>query len=90
MWRSDGGRRGTGGILAKAKVVNLPNDRTDNESAKDYWRTDDWTNSYLAVKLEVLDVRLEEGFISRISLLEHPVLKKLLILRLRQQTNYLV
>ena len=36
------------------------------------------------------EVRLEAGFISRLSLLEHPVLKDLLILRLRQQTNYLI
>lgn len=90
LWRSEGGQQGSGGILAKARVIGLPNDRTDDENAKDYWHTDDWANSYLAVKLEVLDVRLEEGFISRISLLEHPVLKELLILRLRQQTNYLV
>lgn len=90
LWRSDGGKRGTGDILAKARVVSLPKERTDDENAKDYWHTDDWENSYLAVKLEVLEVKLEEGFISRLSLLEHPVLKDLLILRLRQQTNYLM
>lgn len=90
LWRSDGGRRGTGGILAKAKVVSLPQEETDDENAEDYWHTDDGANSYLAIKLEVLDVRLGEGFISRLSLLEHPVLKNLLILRLRQQTNYLL
>lgn len=90
LWRSDGGLRGTGGILAKARVISLPQERTDDENAKDYWHTDDWENPYLAVKLEVLEVRLEAGFISRLSLLEHPVLKDLLILRLRQQTNYLL
>ncbi|MEM1505387.1 HNH endonuclease [Domibacillus sp. 8LH] len=90
LWRSDGGQRGSGGILAKARVVTSPKERTDDENAKDYWKTDAWTNSYLAVKLEVLDVKLKEGFISRLSLLEYPVLKDLLILRLRQQTNYLL
>ncbi|MFL0361667.1 HNH endonuclease [Pseudobacillus sp. 179-B 2D1 NHS] len=90
LWRSDGGQRGTGGIFAKTRVVNLPQERTDDENAKDYWHTDDWANPYLAVKLEVLEVRLEDGFISRLSLLEHLVLKDLLILRLRQQTNYLL
>lgn len=90
LWRSDGGQRGSGGILAKARVVSLPQDRTDDEDAKDYWHTDDWANPYLAVKLEVLEVRLEEGFINRLSLLGHHVLKDLLILRLRQQTNYLL
>jgi HNH endonuclease len=69
---------------------NLPKERTDDENAKDYWHKDDWANPYLAVKLEVLEVRLEDGFISRLFLLEHPVLKDLLILRLRQQANYLL
>nr|WP_280159444.1 EVE domain-containing protein [Priestia megaterium]MDH3141984.1 EVE domain-containing protein [Priestia megaterium] len=90
LWRSDGNNRGTGGILAKARVISLPEERTNDETAQNYWYTDEWENPYLAVKLEVLQVRLEDGFISRLSLLEHPVLKELLILRLRQQTNYLL
>ena len=90
LWRSDGNNRGTGGILAKARVISLPEERADDENAKNYWYTQDGTNSYLAVKLEVLQVRLEDGFISRLALLEHPVLKELLILRQRTQTNYLL
>ncbi|OHY76653.1 HNH endonuclease [Priestia aryabhattai] len=90
LWRSDGNNRGTGGILAKARVISLPEERTNDETSQNYWYTDEWENPYLAVKLEVLQVRLEDEFISRLSLLEHPVLKKLLILRLRQQTNYLL
>lgn len=90
LWRSDGGKRGTGGILAISKVVSLPQEKTDDENANDYWLKDDGMNSYPTIKLEVLEVRLNEGFINRLSLLEHPVLKDLLILRLRQQTNYLL
>lgn len=90
LWRSDGGNKGSGGILAKCKIVSFPLDRTDDHDARDYWHTDDWTESYLAVKLEVLEVKLSEGFISRLSLLENSKLKDLLILRLRQQTNYLL
>ncbi|MFE0620055.1 HNH endonuclease [Priestia aryabhattai] len=90
LWRSDGGKRGTGGVIAKCKIVSLPLQREDDSGAKDYWYTDDWAYSYLAIKLEVLEVKLEDEFINRLSLLEHPVLKELLILRLRQQTNYLL
>ncbi|MCM3020096.1 EVE domain-containing protein [Priestia megaterium] len=90
LWRSDGNKRGTGGILAKARVVSLPQERPNDESANNYWHTQDWTNPYLAVELEVLHVKIEDGFVSRLSLLEHPILKELLILRLRQQTNYLL
>jgi 5-methylcytosine-specific restriction enzyme A len=90
LWKSDGGKKGTGGVLAKCKVVSLPVNRTDDSSSEEYWHTDDWSNSYLAIKLVVQEVKLSEGFISRVSLLEHPILKDLLIHRLRQQTNYLL
>ncbi|WP_409304704.1 EVE domain-containing protein [Peribacillus sp. SCS-155] len=90
LWRSDGGNRGTGGILAKTRVVELPANHTESEETQNYWYTDDWDNDYLAVKLEVQEVRLENGFVNRISILEHETLKELLILRLRQQTNYLL
>lgn len=90
LWRSDGGKRGTGGVIAKCKVVSLPLEIADDSNAKEYWYTDDLEDSYLAVKLEVLEVGIGEEFISRLSLLEHPILKDLLILRLRQQTNYLL
>lgn len=90
LWRSDGGKKGTGGIIAKCKIVSFPLERTDDSDAEEYWYTDDWVDSYLAVKLEVLEVRIGQEFISRLSLLEHPILKGLLILRLRQQTNYLL
>ncbi|MDG0059013.1 HNH endonuclease [Priestia sp. P5] len=90
LWRSDGNNRGTGGILAKAKVISLPVERTNDETAQNYWYTDEWKNPYLAVELEVLQVKWEGGFINRLSLLEHPVLKDLLILRQRTQTNYLL
>lgn len=88
LWRSDGGNRGTGGILAKCKVVSLPQERANDDSAKEYWHTDDMNQSGLVVKLEVLEVRPSEGFISRKVLLDHEILKDLLIHRLRQQTNY--
>lgn len=42
------------------------------------------------MKLEVLEVRLEEGFISRNFHMEHPVLKELLILRQRTKKNFLL
>ncbi|UOY93151.1 EVE domain-containing protein [Ectobacillus sp. JY-23] len=90
LWRSDGGKRGTGGIIAACRIVSLPLEKADDSDAQEYWYTDDWKNAYLAVKLEVLEVRIGAEFISRLSLLEHPILKELLILRLRQQTNYLL
>jgi 5-methylcytosine-specific restriction enzyme A len=82
LQRSNGGHPNSDGILPKARVVSLPQERADDESTKHYWQTDDWVNPYLAVKLEDLNVKLEEGFINKLSLFKHPFLKKLLILKL--------
>ncbi|WP_139891389.1 EVE domain-containing protein [Bacillus sp. D386] len=92
IWRSDGYVKESGGIIAKTKVVALPTDETDDEGAKEYWHTEDWKNPYLSVKLEVIEFRIEKdkGFINRLSLKDNPILCDLLILRLRQQTNYLL
>ncbi|MFJ8243693.1 HNH endonuclease [Peribacillus asahii] len=90
MWRSNGDKRGTGGILAKTRVVGLPQERPNDESAKDYWHNEDWKKPYLGVKLEVLEVKILEGFIRRSSLLDHHVLNELLILSQWRQTNYLL
>lgn len=90
LWRSDGNRRRTGGVLAKTQVIGLPQERPNDEDAKEYWHTEDWKKPYIGVELEVLNVKLEDEFISRIALLDHPILKDLLVHRLRTSTNYLL
>ncbi|MED3832380.1 hypothetical protein [Peribacillus frigoritolerans] len=52
-----------GGILAKARIVSLPQERADDENAKDYWHTDDWVNPYLVVNLEVSRSGLEKDLL---------------------------
>lgn len=89
LWRSDGGRKGSGGILAKTIVIGLPTIRT-NEDAREYWYTDDWKTLSLAVCLEIEEVRLHEGFLKRVELNNNSVLKDMLIFRFSQQTNYLL
>ncbi|MEW9674280.1 EVE domain-containing protein [Ammoniphilus sp. 3BR4] len=89
LWRSDGSKKGSGGILAKARVIGLPQERTD-EDAREYWYTQDWNNPALGVKLEIEEVRLEGGFLKRTELMKNPILEDMLIFRLRQQTNYLL
>ena len=89
LWRSDGGRRGTGGILARAIVVGAIVERID-EDAKDLWLTNDCALPGFAIPLKVLEVKLKEGFISRLSLEAHPILKGLRILHMRSETNYLL
>ncbi len=89
IWRSDGTNKGSGGIVARTRVVDLPQEYMDEEESAAYWYEDAPTEPYLAVELKVLEVAVEHG-IKRLELQEHDVLSDLLILRLRQKTNYLV
>ncbi|HDR7827531.1 EVE domain-containing protein [Bacillus cereus group sp. Bce018] len=89
IWRSDGGQKGTGGIIARAKVDGLPEYYKNDEESAAYWYEDVSDKSYLAIKLKVLEVDVKLG-ISRIELLGHSKLSDLLILRLKQNTNYFV
>ncbi|WP_218013519.1 EVE domain-containing protein [Priestia aryabhattai] len=89
IWRSDGDNKGSGGIVSRTEVIILPQDYTNDDESAAYWYEDVSDKSYLAIKLRVLEVDVEVG-INRIELTEHPKLKDLMILRLRQNTNYLV
>ncbi|WP_426355502.1 HNH endonuclease [Exiguobacterium sp. R-39] len=90
IWRSNAGKRGTGGILAKTKVVGLPKEKTGDENSKGYWYTNSRSNEKFVIELEVLQTRLEESLISRSEILNHPTLNDLSILKFAQQTNYLL
>lgn len=89
LWRSDGGKRGTGGIIARTIVIGAIEERTDGE-AKELWLTDGWAIPELRIPLRVLEVRLSNGFIPRLFLESHPILKDLRILHMRSETNYLL
>ena len=88
IWRSDGGDKGSGGIVAKTKVITLPQDYT-NDSSAEYWYEDVSGDTYLAVELEILEVEIEK-LLKRTVLLQDSVLKELPILKMRNSTNYLL
>ena len=87
IWRSDGGQKGTGGVIAKGKITGVP---FLNNDPSPYWNNTEGLELTLKVPIEIIDSLLVEGFISRQELLEHPKLKNLLILKMSNQTNYLV
>ncbi|WP_318615295.1 EVE domain-containing protein [Sporosarcina sp. YIM B06819] len=88
IWRSDGGNKSSGGVIARSEVVSLPQEYTNDDESLKYWY-EDVNGSYLAVELEVLEVEVTNG-LNRLEFREHEVLSELLILRLRQNTNYLL
>lgn len=87
IWRSDGGQRGTGGIIAKGRVTGLP---VSNDDPSPYWNNSDGQEKRLRVPIQIENCMLDDGFIKRQELLEHTTLNNLLILRMSNQTNYLV
>lgn len=89
IWRSDGGVRGSGGIVARTIVIATPQEYVNDEESASYWYEEVGEASYLAVKLQVIEVDVIEG-LNRLELAEHPKLKNLMIMRLKQNTNYLI
>jgi len=74
IWRSDGGRKDTGGIIARARVVGSPEEMSGQE-LKSYYRTTEWRHVGIGVWLDILEVKLGDGMIKRSSLLTHPILR---------------
>ena len=89
IWRSDGANKGSGGIVARTQVTGLPQEHIDDEESAAYWYEGVSTEAYLATELKVLEVDIEQG-LNRMDLKENDILSELMIMRLRQNTNYLV
>ncbi|HEY3316592.1 MAG TPA: HNH endonuclease [Bacillota bacterium] len=88
IWRSDGKKRSSGGIVARARVMGPPELVADD--APELRIGGEWKEVDYRVPLEVTEVRPDTSMIKRIFLLQHPILKTLRIHRMRTETNYLV
>jgi 5-methylcytosine-specific restriction enzyme B len=75
IWRSDGGKKNSGGVIALCEIISEPYPNQEDE---------------LEVELKVKEYRLtpEDGMLLRHDLKEIPDTKGLLIFRLSQLTNY--
>ncbi|MGK7378338.1 EVE domain-containing protein [Planococcus sp. 1R117A] len=89
IWRSDGAIRGSGGVVARAQIISLPQEYTNDDDSLEYWYEDVSGDTYLAVELKVLEEAVADG-INRTELMEHEHLSDMMILRLKQNTNYLL
>jgi 5-methylcytosine-specific restriction enzyme A len=87
IWRADGGKRGTGGIVAKGKVTGAPE---TNVVSSEYWMNVTETESHYSVPIEIEDHLVDREIIRRAELLDNPELEDLLILRMANNTNYLL
>jgi len=90
IWRADGNVRGSGGIVAKGYVTDLPKPMADDGS--NLWYTNDGNDIFNRVAIRIDDVRLspENGMLLRTELEKHPVLCNLWILKWRAAILYQV
>ncbi|MFF2529744.1 EVE domain-containing protein [Brevibacillus sp. NPDC058079] len=89
IWRSEAGKTGYGGVIARATVTGLPVSRKDVTS--EYWVTPSDANEVLPrVPMDVEELALEGNHLSREFLKKNPVLSDLLILKMSNNTNYLL
>ena len=91
IWRSDGTKPGSGGIIAKCKVIDLPTSQAPDDD-KDYWIDKPKIKWHWYVKIEILEFRLteEQRMIKRTDLKKDSNINNLAILKFANNTNYLL
>lgn len=88
IWRSDGPRPGTGGVVAVGVLTSKPGDEQDDGLGT--WLDKKPAASVPSVGILLRETRLtdDEGFLSKRLLLADPVLSQLLVIRMPRATNY--
>ena len=87
IWRSDGPASGSGGIVAKSKIISLPHTNRKDDSR---YQKEGMEHSGLVIDLEVIDYRLteKEGMLKRINLEKDNKINNMQILKTRSGTNF--
>ncbi|WP_199930314.1 EVE domain-containing protein [Brevibacillus brevis] len=89
IWRSEAGKKGYGGIVARTTVTDLPVARKDSTSK--YWVTPSDANEVLPrVLMHVEELALQGNHLNREFIKKNPTLSDLLILKMSNNTNYLI
>ena len=88
IWRSDGLRKGTGGIVARGQIVHEPELRQDD--VPDLWIESVASKPAMRVRIRIEEKRLlpQHGMLLRTHIKEHPELKDLWILKWHSQTTF--
>jgi hypothetical protein len=87
LWRSDGDKPKSGGIVAKGKVISPPVEVIADGSDT---ANEDSLPAGIWVDIEIEAYRLTDadGMLNRMELVADPCLYTMLIFRVRRQTNY--
>jgi EVE domain len=89
IWRSSGRRKSVAGVIAEARIVELPRERRDLGAARRFWleQTEADVPRRRAM-LRVLRVADERTMIKRDWLVEDPIAKDLSVIRFSNATNF--
>jgi predicted RNA-binding protein with PUA-like domain len=88
IWRSDGNKPESGGIVGKGEILCLP--QKIKEDAPDLWIERQEDDIALRVLIKLKDTRLttEDGMLRRVDLENDEILQDMYILQYRSRTNY--
>ena len=87
VWRSDGQKKGSGGVIASGHLTSVPTVEAEDPRAIPLWTSPPAIQG-LRVRLNIIKTADGHGRLSRKALQSDPVLRDLTILKLAQLTNY--
>lgn len=90
LWRAAGKGKADSGVIASAQILQPPDARLEDISASQFWRKNPKSSSEIRVEMQIQRRANGKEIIKKSWCLEDPILKNLLILRMANQTNYLL
>jgi hypothetical protein len=90
IWKSAGKKRGESGIIASATISSEPSLREDDETSKALWKDKQNETMTWRVGLRIGRIANKKELIDRNWMIDDPILYDLGILKMSQNTNYLL
>ena len=92
MWRADGGKPGTGGVIARGTIITAPQ-LIDDIDAEEFYPPAHKAKAHIQtwrVKIHIDSLHLNEPALPRVKARNDSVLSEMLILKVSVMTNYLL
>ena len=90
IWRSDGSKKYSGGIIAKGVIISEPSIIHDDQEVIKLWKVYPGEGYRVQIFIEDLRLSLSKGMLSRKEIEKDICLRNLQIIKFRQLTNYFI
>jgi len=90
IWRSDGGKKGSGGIIAKGEIMSSPKEMMDDDFELWTSKPEDMMALRVSIKISAIRLNASRGMLSRERLKHDPEINQIRILHYYSETNYLL